>query len=202
MNERSKDPAAYYHAKWDEETGREGIGARAHDLPARASCSAATAACSRASCGSTASRRSSPIVGTKKLQPIWVEDVAAYFAAALSSAGGREQTFDLVGAGRRHLGRGVRADPSERSASAGSGFQVPAGLLRPAAAAGRLPAIRGAARRDRDARVRGQRRGHQRRPSRRFGDQADPARRAAPPGHAGGWAAENNRGAVRPPWRR
>jgi NADH dehydrogenase len=38
-----------------------------------------------------------PVVGTRKLQPIWVEDVAAFAAAALTAPGAANRTLDLVG---------------------------------------------------------------------------------------------------------
>jgi NADH dehydrogenase len=44
-----------------------------------------------------------PIVGSgeQRIQPIWVEDVAAFFAAAVDSpAGAANRTFDLVGPDR------------------------------------------------------------------------------------------------------
>ncbi len=39
-----------------------------------------------------------PVVGTKRLQPIWVEDVGAYFAKAVTAPGAANRMFDLVGA--------------------------------------------------------------------------------------------------------
>jgi uncharacterized protein YbjT (DUF2867 family) len=38
-----------------------------------------------------------PMVGKRKLQPVWVEDVAAAFAAALTAPEATNRTFDLVG---------------------------------------------------------------------------------------------------------
>jgi uncharacterized protein YbjT (DUF2867 family) len=38
-----------------------------------------------------------PIVGTKKMQPIWVDDVAAFFAAAVAAPEAGNRTYDLVG---------------------------------------------------------------------------------------------------------
>ena len=37
------------------------------------------------------------VVGTRRMQPIWVEDVAAFFAKAATSPQGMGRTFDLVG---------------------------------------------------------------------------------------------------------
>ena len=41
-----------------------------------------------------------PGSGKRQLQPIWVEDVAAYFAAAIDPPGAANRTFDLVGPDR------------------------------------------------------------------------------------------------------
>jgi len=38
-----------------------------------------------------------PIVGTKKMQPIWVDDVAAFFTAAVAAPEAGNRTYDLVG---------------------------------------------------------------------------------------------------------
>lgn len=37
------------------------------------------------------------VVGTKRMQPVWVEDVASYFARALDTPEANGRTFDLVG---------------------------------------------------------------------------------------------------------
>ena len=37
------------------------------------------------------------VVGTRRLQPIWVDDVAAYFAKSLSTPGAVNRTFNLAG---------------------------------------------------------------------------------------------------------
>ena len=48
-----------------------------------------------------------PIVGpgTQRIQPIWIDDVAAYFAAGVDTAGGGEPDVRARRAGRRHLER-------------------------------------------------------------------------------------------------
>ncbi len=38
-----------------------------------------------------------PVVGTRRMQPIWVDDVAAFFAKALSTAEATNATFELAG---------------------------------------------------------------------------------------------------------
>jgi uncharacterized protein YbjT (DUF2867 family) len=38
-----------------------------------------------------------PVVGTRRFQPIWIEDLAAFFAKALTTDAAAGRTFDLVG---------------------------------------------------------------------------------------------------------
>ena len=96
-SERSKDLTAYFRAKWDMERAVEGSGFdytifRPSFIFGRD--------------GGTLpilirSVRYSPvvpIVGTRRLQPIWVEDVAAYFAKSLSLDTARNRTFEIGGA--------------------------------------------------------------------------------------------------------
>jgi NADH dehydrogenase len=143
LNERSKDLSAYYHAKWGEEqavkeSGLEHTIFRPSFIFGRD--------------GGLLPRlirlnRFSPVVpvaGTKKFQPIWVEDVAAYFAAGFSSPAAAGQTFELGGPDvvtfadvhdriRKTLGKRRLA------------FQLPTGLLKAGASAGRVvPSLRGA----------------------------------------------------------
>jgi uncharacterized protein YbjT (DUF2867 family) len=143
VNERSKDLSAYYHAKWGEEqavkeSGLEHTIFRPSFIFGRD--------------GGLLPRlirlnRFSPVVpvaGTKKFQPIWVEDVAAYFAAGLSSPAAAGQTFELGGPDvvtfadvhdriRKTLGKRRLA------------FQLPTGLLKAGASVGRVvPSLRGA----------------------------------------------------------
>ena len=96
-SERSKDVTAYFRAKWNmeqavEQSGFEYTVFRPSFVFGRD--------------GGTLpilirSVRYSPvvpIVGTRRLQPIWVEDVAAYFAKALSLDAARDRTFEIAGA--------------------------------------------------------------------------------------------------------
>ena len=62
-----------------------------------------------------------PIVGpgTQRIQPIWVDDVAAYFAAVDRRAEAANRTFEIGGPGRRHLERVlVAAEGEPRPAAA------------------------------------------------------------------------------------
>ena len=95
-HERSRDLTPYFRAKWDEEQAVEesGIphtifrpsfvfGRDGGTLPLL-----------------IRQVRLSPvvaIVGTRRMQPIWVEDVAAYFAKSLAPDGAVDRTFELGG---------------------------------------------------------------------------------------------------------
>jgi len=142
-SERSKDLSPYYHAKWEEEreVAASGIqhtifrpsfvfGRDGGMLPGLVSLV----------------RRSpvTPVVGTKKLQPIWVEDVAAYFSKAVAAEPPLTGSYELGGPDVvtfAELNERIRRALGKRRLS----FQVPTGLLRAGAAAGSLlPPLRGA----------------------------------------------------------
>jgi uncharacterized protein YbjT (DUF2867 family) len=98
VGERTKDLTPYFHAKWDEEQAVQAsgldytifrpsfvFGAGGGSLPIY-----------------IRQVRWSPVVtvigdGTRRLQPIWVEDVAAFFAKSLSLPAAVNQTFELAG---------------------------------------------------------------------------------------------------------
>jgi uncharacterized protein YbjT (DUF2867 family) len=142
-NERSKDISAYYHAKWEEEqtVKRSGIdhtifrpsfifgrdGGLLPELIRLVRWSPVT-----------------PVVGTKKLQPIWVEDVAAYFAKSLSLPATVNQTFGLGGPDVvtfSELHSRIRRTLGKRRLA----FQIPTRMLKAGANVGQvLPPFRGA----------------------------------------------------------
>ena len=98
VSERTKDLTPYYHAKWDEEQAVQAsgldytifrpsfvFGADGGSLPIY-----------------IRQVRWSPVVtvigdGNRRLQPIWVEDVAAFFAKSLSTPGAVNRTFEVAG---------------------------------------------------------------------------------------------------------
>ena len=66
----------------------------------------------------------------QRSQPIWVEDVAAYFARAVDAPDAANRTFELGGPDAVDLERALRADREACSASAGALVHVPVGLAR------------------------------------------------------------------------
>jgi len=98
VSERTKDLTPYFHAKWDEEQAVQAsgldytifrpsfvFGGDGGSLPIY-----------------IRQVRWSPVVtvigdGKRRLQPIWVEDVAAFFAKSLSTPGAVNRTFEVGG---------------------------------------------------------------------------------------------------------
>jgi NADH dehydrogenase len=140
-SERSREVAPYYHAKWamEQEVLRSGLeatifrpsfifGADGGILP-----------------GLVQLVRWSPVtpvVGTKRMQPIWVDDVAAFFAKAV--AGGPGGTYDLGGpevVSWDELHERLRRALGKRRVA----VHIPMTLVRAGARAGSLlPPLRGA----------------------------------------------------------
>jgi NADH dehydrogenase len=78
-----------------------------------------------------------PVLGRHKLQPIWVDDVAAFFAAALTNEAATNRTFDLAGPDRitwAELHAEIRRALGKRRLA----FGIPAGLLKASASVGQL----------------------------------------------------------------
>jgi uncharacterized protein YbjT (DUF2867 family) len=142
-NEHTKDLAAYYHAKWDEEQAVKESGIE-HTIFRPSFIFGRDGGMLPPLIQLVRWSPVTPVVGTKRLQPIWVDDVAEYFARSLSTPGAVNKTFELGGPDvvtfmdlndriRRALGKRRRA------------FQVPTGFLKAAAGVGRvLPPFRGA----------------------------------------------------------
>jgi uncharacterized protein YbjT (DUF2867 family) len=98
VNERTKDLTSYYHAKWEEEQAVQAsgldytifrpsfiFGGDGGSLPIY-----------------IRQVRWSPLVtvigdGSRRLQPIWVDDVAAFFAKSLSTPAAVNRTFEIGG---------------------------------------------------------------------------------------------------------
>jgi NADH dehydrogenase len=98
VDERSKDAVPYFGAKWEmeaavRESGLEHVIFRPSFVFGRDGGVLPTVA---------RLARYSPVTpiigpGTQKLQPIWVEDLAAYYALALSEPAATNRTFELGG---------------------------------------------------------------------------------------------------------
>jgi uncharacterized protein YbjT (DUF2867 family) len=95
-HEGTKDLTPYFRAKWDEEqavkeSGLEHVIFRPSFIFGRDGGVLAIVI------RSIRLSPVAPIVGTRRMQPIWVEDVAAFFAKSLSTPAAANRTFDLVG---------------------------------------------------------------------------------------------------------
>lgn len=130
-NEDTRDLVPYYHAKWEMEQAVKGsdlehvilrpsfaFGRDGGILPTFRKLAKLTPV--------------TPIIGSgeQRIQPIWVDDVAAYFAAALDKAEATNRTFELGGPDavtwnefwqRLKAALGIRRRPS---------IHVPVGLMR------------------------------------------------------------------------
>jgi NADH dehydrogenase len=85
-----------------------------------------------------------PILSRHRMQPIWVDDVASFFTAAVSSAEAPNRTYDVGGPDRltwAELHDQIRKTLGKRRLT----FQMPPGLLKVGATVGQvLPPLRGA----------------------------------------------------------
>ena len=141
--ERSKDLAPYYHAKWEEEHEVAGSGID-HTIFRPSFVFGRDGGMLPGLVSLTRYSPVTPVVGTKKLQPIWVEDVAAYFTKALSTPAAANKTFELGGPDVvtfAELNERIRRALDKKRLA----FQMPTGLLKAGAAVGSLlPPLRGA----------------------------------------------------------
>src|SRR5262245_42647957 len=85
-----------------------------------------------------------PILGRRRMQPIWIDDVAGFFTAAVSAAEAPNRTFDLGGPDRltwADLHALIRRTLGKRRLA----FTMPPALLKPGATVGQiLPPFKGA----------------------------------------------------------
>ena len=142
-SERSKDLAPYYHAKWEEEHEVAGSGID-HTIFRPSFVFGRDGGMLPGLVSLTRYSPVTPAVGTKKLQPIWVEDVAAYFTKALATPAAANKTFELGGPDVvtfAELNERIRRALDKKRLA----FQMPTGLLKAGAAVGSLlPPLRGA----------------------------------------------------------
>ena len=141
--ERSKDLAPYYHAKWEEEHEVAGSGID-HTIFRPSFIFGRDGGMLPGLVSLVHYSPVTPVVGTKRLQPIWVEDVAAYFAKALATPAAANKTFELGGPDVvtfAELNERIRRALDKKRLA----FQMPTRLLKAGAAVGSLlPPLRGA----------------------------------------------------------
>jgi uncharacterized protein YbjT (DUF2867 family) len=142
-SERTRDLAAYFHAKWDEEQAVKESGLD-HTIFRPSFIFGRDGGMLPALIRLVRWAPVTPVAGTKKLQPIWVDDVAAYFAKSLSTPGAVNKTFELGGPDVvtfSELNDRIRRMLGKRRLA----FQMPTSLLKAGASVGQLlPPFRGA----------------------------------------------------------
>jgi NADH dehydrogenase len=142
-SERSKDLAPYYHAKWEEEHEVAGSGIE-HTIFRPSFIFGRDGGMLPGLVSLVRWSPVTPVIGTKKLQPIWVEDVAAYFTKALTGPAAVNKTFELAGPDVvtfAELNDRIRRALDKRRLA----FQMPTALLKAGATVGSLlPPLRGA----------------------------------------------------------
>jgi NADH dehydrogenase len=142
-SEQTKDLAAYFHAKWDEEQALKESGLE-HTIFRPSFIFGRDGGMLPGLIRLVRWSPVTPIVGTRKLQPNWVDDVAAYFVKSLSTPGAVNETFELGGPDVvtfSELNDRIRRLLGKRRLA----FQMPTGLLKAGASVGQLlPPFRGA----------------------------------------------------------
>ena len=143
VREDTKDLSAYNHAKWEEETTVKGSGLP-HTIFRPSFIFGRDGGLLPELVRLTRWSPVTPVPSARELQPIWVEDVAAYFAKAVTTGAEAGATWELAGPDRvtwAELFDRLRRVLGKRRLA----FQTPPALLRVAAAGGKfLPPFRGA----------------------------------------------------------
>ena len=119
-DEQTKDLVPYYHAKWDMEQAVKGSGLE-HVIFRPSFIFGPGGGALQQFARIAKLAPVTPIVGpgTQRIQPIWIDDVAAYFAAGSREAGGERPDVRARRAGHRHLERVLVAPEDARWESAG-----------------------------------------------------------------------------------
>jgi uncharacterized protein YbjT (DUF2867 family) len=94
--ERSKDLTPYFRAKWEQEETVRAAGID-HTIFRPSFVFGRTGGMLPLLVRQVRWSPAVAVIGTKRMQPIWVEDVAAYFAKSLTTPGATNQTFELGG---------------------------------------------------------------------------------------------------------
>ena len=143
VREDTKDLSAYNHAKWEEETTVKGSGLP-HTIFRPSFIFGRDGGLLPDLVRLTRWSPVTPVPSARQLQPIWVEDVAAYFAKAVAAGPEAGATWELAGPDRvtwAELFDRLRRTLGKRRLA----FQTPPALVRIAAAGGKLlPPFRGA----------------------------------------------------------
>jgi uncharacterized protein YbjT (DUF2867 family) len=142
-NEEAKDLSPYYHAKWEEEQIVKGSGIE-HVVFRPSFVFGRDGGILPIQIRLVRWSPVTPVLSRRRLQPIWIDDVAAFFAKAVSLPAAADRTFELGGPDRvtwAELHERIRAVLGKRRLA----FVVPPGLLKAGAAVGGLlPPLRGA----------------------------------------------------------
>jgi NADH dehydrogenase len=143
VNERTKDLSAYNHAKWDEELALEDS-ALEHTIFRPSFVFGRDGGLLPGLLRLTSWSPVIPVPSTKALQPIWVDDVAAFFARSLEIGAKGNGTWEIGGPDRvtwTELFERIRRVAGKRRLT----FQMPPRLLKAGATVGKLlPPFRGA----------------------------------------------------------
>jgi NADH dehydrogenase len=141
--EEGKELTPYFHAKWEEEQAVKGSGIE-HVIFRPSFVFGKDGGILPQQIMLVRWSPVTPILGRRSMQPIWVDDVAAFFAKALSTPAAANRTFDLGGPDRltwEELHAEIRKVLGKRRLA----FQMPPGLLKAGASVGQLlPPLRGA----------------------------------------------------------
>ena len=143
VREDTKDLSAYNHAKWDEEQAVQESGLE-HTIFRPSFVFGRDGGLLPGLLRLTRWSPVTPVPSARRLQPIWVDDVAAYFARSLEIGTKGNGAWELGGPDQltwSELLERLRRVAGKRRLA----FQMPTGLLRAGASAGKLlPPFRGA----------------------------------------------------------
>jgi uncharacterized protein YbjT (DUF2867 family) len=144
VNERTKDLSAYNHAKWDEEQAVQESGVD-HTIFRPSFIFGRDGGLLPGLLRLTHWSPVIPVPSARRMQPIWVDDIATYFARALAVGAKGNGTWELGGPDQvtwSEVAERIRRVAGKRRRVA---FQMPPALLRAGASAGKLlPPFRGA----------------------------------------------------------
>ncbi len=141
--EEGREIAPYFHAKWEEEQAVKYSGLE-HVIFRPSFVFGRDGGILAKEIRTVRYSPVTPILSRHRMQPIWVEDVAAFFTAAVSAGEAANRTFDLGGPDRlswAELHALIRKTLGKRRLA----FTMPPGLLKAGASVGQvLPPLHGA----------------------------------------------------------